>query len=159
MVVTWNPADSSISSTVVLCQSTRSVAEHNVRINGRRAVDVVQTYRADVVQNFDRANSQVSLSFEVERDTDFASSGNGASLADPEQAFVAAALHIGNSSLTGYSSVRGLGSLVMVLNGAVSGVSTLTFNNAALQSVDLHEWLGILVGFSYTFVASSITKS
>jgi hypothetical protein len=158
MTVTWNPNDATISSAVVLCQSTRNVAEHNVRLNGRRLSETSETYRSDFVQNFDRANGRIRLSFEVVRDLDFASSGNGQAFADPETAFIAAALHVGNSALNGYSSVRGTGLLTFDLTAGGAPVR-LTFNSACLESVDLQEWCGVMLGLNYVFNAASVTKS
>ena len=159
LIVTWYADDRTISAPMlVLCQSDRTVAEHNVRLNGRRITEAAELYRADTVQDFDRANARIRLSFEVMRDRDFAPNTNGATFLDPEAAFVAAALHIGDSNQSGYSAIRGTGRVVFALTGAYT-TATLTFNNATLESNELSDWMGVAITIPYVFNCASVTKT
>ena len=154
MLITWQSDDITISPPFLcLCQSSRSVAEHNVRLNGRRLTEIFEAYRADTVQDIDRANSRLKLSFEVLRDCDFAPTTNGTAFTTADAAFYVAAKHLGDSNLSGSRMIRGTGTLTV----ALSGQPNLVFNNASLESADMSEWNGVAIKIQYVFNAASVT--
>jgi hypothetical protein len=147
---TWTPDDTSISTQLILCLSSRQVAEHNIRFSGKPMIETVELFRSATVANFYRFNRRCPFSFEVMRDMDFANNP----FQDPEAAISFAADHCAGSTKT--LAVAGTGVLAVQLVGPVTS-KTLTFNNAVVQGIDLIQWEGIVVTFRYDFVTASVT--
>ena len=57
--------------TYLLCESSRSLAEHNFRLNGQRVFQPAQFLRAEYAQAFDRGNQRNLVAFEVARSVCF----------------------------------------------------------------------------------------
>lgn len=148
--IQWVPDDASISSTIMLCDSNRSVGEHNLRLNNRALGETAEPYQADWAENLNRYNERNAFSFEVWRDRDL----SGAVFADEYASFYFMALHIGGASKQ--YAVRGTGALTVTLTGS-AGTNILTFANAMKQSIDLALWNGIQMNLHYAFSCGAIS--
>ena len=134
------------ATVVLLCNSTRNLAEHNLRLNGRRVIDIVDLVRADFAEGHYLGNRRNILSFEVRRDVDL----GGGEFPDPEAAF-AFALDQGD-----LFDEEGL--LRITLVGTKTSV-TRWLDNAFVEAHDLSEVLGIANRYSYTINAGRISTS
>ena len=127
-------------------------------MSGRELIETAELFRSDSVVNFDRYNSRFTFSFEVVRDVAFKATAPSIPTDDwtsPEQAFHDTAMHIGGLDPTKGAVIRGTGTLTV----AITGQPTLTFHNCVKQSIELIEWLGIAIGYSYTFVCGYVTTA
>jgi hypothetical protein len=150
--VTWTPdaAYQTVSSTLILCNSSRSIAEHNLKINNRALVQSAELFEAPFVTNLYHRDDRIEFSFEVERSQDF----TGTNFPDAESAFIFAANHMGGS-LPNFA-VIGTGTLTALFS--VPG-KTLTFTGAIKQSIDLILWMGISITLSYKFLAQTVSSN
>lgn len=145
----WVPDDATLSSPLILCLSTRSVAEHNVRLNNRSLSELAEPYQSDFTRNFDRSNDRNVFSFDCDRSDDF----DGAPFVDAEAAAQFAFLHLGGGKDT---AIHGTGVLNLVLTGKVTQVN-IQLANVVKQSVDWAEWSGTLIKLSYVFTCGLIS--
>ena len=134
------------SHVVLLCNSTRHLAEHNLRLNGRRIVDVVDLVRADYAKGFFRGNRRNTLSFDVQRDSDL----DIKPFPDPEGAF-AFALDHGD-----YFDSEGL---VRITLEGIKTSATRWLDNAFVEAHDLSELVGVSSKYSYTINCGRILTS
>jgi hypothetical protein len=146
----WIPDDTDISSTLILCNSTRGVGEHNVRLNNRALGETAEPYQSDWVENLNRYNERNTFSFECWRDANL----DDTPFADEYAAFYFAALHCGGQVKT--YAVRGTGQIILTMAGS-AGSYTLTFANALKQSIDVAEWDGIVIKLHYAFTTGPIS--
>src|SRR5437868_11732438 len=123
MKLIWTPDDLTISSLLTLVDSSRSVAEHDVRTAGHGLVETADVYQALFAANLYRFNEKSPLSFSVQRDCDF----NNAPFKDPEAAFLFSTLHCSGKDKG--TAVRGTGTLTMILTGKFT-TATLIYANA-----------------------------
>jgi hypothetical protein len=130
----------------VLCDSTRSLAEHNVRLNGQRVLDYVDYVRAAFATAFDMGNRRNILSFDVSRDVDFA----GNAFRDPEAAFAWALDH--DAALPVVSHCR------ITLKGRVTN-EVRWLDNATVQTTQLTQIIGVAHKYNYTINAGAISKT
>lgn len=131
---------------VLLCNSTRSLAEHNIRLNHRRVIEVVDFVRADFGTGFYRGNRRNTLSFDVRRDVDLDSKP----FRDPEEAFVFALDH--GDAFDAEGLIR------LTLAGPKSS-AIRWMQNAFVESSDLSQVLGVANAYSYTINAGAILKA
>ena len=157
VLINWLPDDLSISTDLTLCDSSRSIEEHNLKLNNSSLIEIAELYKADFIKQFNRYNDRVEFSFQVTRDADFL----GNSYVTPENAFFQAALHVGAASTTSPApaqAVRGTGRLQLTLNAASGGPFEMTFLNAAKRSIVMSQWMGIAITFDYTFMCSTVSS-
>lgn len=134
------------AAVTLLCNSSRSLAEHNLRFNGRRIIDVVELVRADYAVGHYRGNRRNTLTFDVRRDVDL----QGKTFRDPEEAFAWGLLHPDQFDEEG--RVR------LTLEGTQSS-HLLWFDNAFVEASDLSEVMGVANLYSYTINAGAISKT
>lgn len=132
------------AAVVLLCNSTRSLAEHNLRLNGRRVIDVVDLVRADFAEGFFRGNRRNTLSFDVSRDSDL----DVKPFADAEAAFAFALDH--GDSFDEEGLIR------ITLKGTKTNV-VRWMNNAFVEAHDLSELIGVSTKYNYTINSGAIT--
>lgn len=148
--LTFIPSGLSVADGLVLCNTSRSLAELNVRFNHRRvmAVEPLATAlgagTAALAQDF--ANWRHTLALTVRRNVDFA----GVTFPDPEGALAFA--------LQQPSSFPTTGVLQLQLQGTRTNL-TLWLLNTAVESMVLADWLGVAPSFDYTFNGGLITAT
>lgn len=130
----------------LLCDSSRSLAEHNIRLNGRQIVDVVDLVRAEFAEGFYRGNRRTLLSFNVRRDVDF----DGKAFADPEAAFAFA--------LDQPDRFAAEGLVRLTLAGSKSNFIRW-LDNAFIEASDLSEVMGVANLYQYTINAGAVSKT
>lgn len=130
----------------LLCDSSRNLAEHNIRLNGRRIIDVVDLVRADYAVGYYRGNRRNTLTFDVRRDVDL----KAKEFRDAEEAFTFALDHGDQFDEEGL--VR------LTLKGQFSN-SVRWFANAFVEAHDLAEVMGVANLYSYTINAGAISKT
>lgn len=131
---------------VLLCNSSRHLAEHNLRFNGRRILDVVDLVRADYAEAHHRGNRRNTLSFDVRRDVDL----QGKAFRDPEEAFAFALDHGDEFDEEGLVRIT--------LEGRFTS-AVRWLRNAFVEAHDLSEVLGVANRYSYTINAGAISKT
>ena len=151
LTITYAPdGSSSWSSGLVLCNTSRGLAELDVKFNHQRSLSIEQlatalgSGNAALAQDF--ANWRNTLSLRVRRGVDFTS----AVFPDPEGALAFALQQPAQFPTTG------------TLQIALAGVTTsLTFYllNCAIESISLADWLGSAPAFEYTFNGGLISTS
>lgn len=142
-----------------LCESTRSLAEHNLKLNGVNVVQVEDLFRAEFKLGFYRKNKRNQLSFDVSRSQDF----SGVEFASPEAAFIWALDHIGSQSEsggpTGTTDMGGSGTLKIEVTSVVFN-ATRYMHNCLLESSQFSDAsLGICLGLSYSFTGGVINST
>jgi hypothetical protein len=136
---------------LVLCNTTRSLAELDVKFNHRRVISIEQlavalgSGAAALAQDF--ANQRNTLSLKARRGVDF----NGTAFGDPEAALLFALDQPGQFLTTG--------TLQMDLTGAVTVASTRYLLNCGVEGISLADWLGVAPAFDYTFNGGLITPN
>lgn len=130
----------------VLCDSTKSLAEHNLRLNGQRVLDYVDYVRAEYAKAFDMGNRRNILSFDVTRDVNF----EGKAFADAEGAFAWALDQ--DAALPVVSHCR------ITLKGRVTS-EVRWMDNATLQVTQLNQIIGVAHKYNYTINAGAISKT
>lgn len=146
LTLTYAPDGSSSWSgagVLVLCNTSRSLTELDVKFNHRRNISIEQLAQslgsgsAALAQDF--ANWRNTLSLKVRRSLDFTS----APFADPEAALAFA--------LQQPAQFPSTGTLRIQLVGQVSTNVTLYLLNCAVEGIGLADWLGTAPAFDYTF--------
>lgn len=130
----------------MLCDSSRHLAEHNLRFNARRVLDYVDLVRAANAVGFYRGNRRNILQFSVRRDLDY----GGKEFGDPEAAFAFALDH--GDRFDGAGLVR-----LTLIGPKTAEVRWL--NNAFVEAHDLSEVLGVANLYAYTINAGDITRT
>jgi hypothetical protein len=130
----------------VLCNSTRSLAEHNIRLNGQRLVDYVDLVRAEYAKAFDQGNRRTLLSFDVTRDGDF----DGRPFRDAEGALAWAFDQDAALPVVGHCRVT--------LRGRVTD-TIRWIDNATVQTTQLSQVVGLAHTYTYTINGGAISRS
>jgi len=131
--------------TRVLCDSSLDLAEHNLRLNNRRLLDVVDLFRADYAKVFWRGNRRNIFSFEVTRAEDF----NGRPFADAEEAMAFA--------LDQEVELDGVGYVRFEMKSRMRSLVRF-LDNAVIEVTDLNEVVGLAHKYTYTINAGAILK-
>jgi len=143
-------ADGLTTSNLLLCNTSRSITELDVKFNHQRVLSIEQlatalgSGNAALAQDF--ANHRNTLSLRARRSVDFASSA----FADPEAALIFALDQPALFTTTG------------VLKIEVAGVTTSATRwllNCGIQGLNLADWLGVAPAFDYTFNGGLITPT
>ena len=150
LTLTYAPdGTSSWSAGIVLCNTTRSITELDVKFNHKRVISVEQIATtlgsgvAALAQDF--ANQRNTLSLKVRRGVDF----NNASFSDPEGAMVFALQQAASFPTTGTLQIQLIG---------ITTSKTLYLLNCGIESINLADWLGSAPAFDYTFNGGLITN-
>jgi hypothetical protein len=130
----------------VLCNSSRSLAEHNIRFNGQRVLDYVDFVRATHAKAFDMGNRRTMLSFDVGRDCTFADR----TFRDPEEAFIWGLDQDALLPAVGHCRIT-------VAGPKTSAVRWM--DNAALQGTPVDQFMGIWLKLNYTINAGAISTT
>jgi hypothetical protein len=133
-----------------LCDSTRNLAEHNLKFGQTRVLQVEDLMRSAFKKGFDRKNRRNTIGFDVSRSADFV----GTEFASPEKAFSFALTHVNGVTGGGASGVNDLGGsgrLKIELTGDDGFSVTLYAHDCLLESVQLNNPLGICLNLSYQF--------
>lgn len=137
-------------TTTVLSDSTRSLAEHNIKLNHQRALQIEEMFAAAYKFSADQKNQRNRISFDVYRSKNTA----GTEFVDPEAAFVFALDHLQADAGLGAS-----GTLKMTFQGAITA-QTRYLHKALLEVCDLVDAsTGVSIGLSYTFNGAQIDSS
>jgi hypothetical protein len=151
LTLTYAPdGSSSWSSGIVLCNTSRSVTELDVKFNHRRQISVEQlatalgSGTAALAQDF--SNWRHTFSLKVRRGVDFTNTA----FPDPEGALVFA--------LNQPASFTTTGALKIALAGVTTN-TTLYLLNCAVEAINLDDWLGIAPAFQYTFNGGLISTT
>ncbi|HSY18244.1 MAG TPA: hypothetical protein VK815_07925 [Candidatus Acidoferrales bacterium] len=140
---------------IVLCNTTRSLAELNVEFNHQRVISVEQIATAlgggaaAFAQDF--SNQRNVLSLRVRRSVDF-TAPNPVAFADPEAAFL--------FTLDQPAYFPSTGILQIDILGATTGASQRWMLNTAVKGIrNKFEDLGIAPAFDYQFDGGLITPN
>lgn len=133
------------SRTRLLCDSSLTLAEHNVRLNNRRLFDLADLFRADYARIFWRGNRRNVLSFTVTRTEGF----DGRPFRDPEEAMAFA--------LDQEAELAGVGLVRFELRNA-SRLLVRWLDDAAIEVTDLAEVIGLAHRYTYTINCGAILK-
>jgi len=151
LTLTFAPDGSSgWGSGLVLCNTSRSLTELDVKFNHKRSISVEQLAAslgsgvAALAQDF--ANHRNTLSLKVRRGVDF----SNAAFPDPEGALVFA--------LNQPALFTSTGALKIVLAGVTTS-ATLYLLNCGIEGISLADWLGVAPAFDYTFNGGLITST
>jgi hypothetical protein len=150
LTLTFVPTGAAVSAGLVLCNTSRSLAELNVRFNHKRVISVdnlataLGAGTAAFAQDF--ANWRHTLALTVRRNVDF----TGATFPDPEGALVFA--------LQQPNAFPASGILQIQLQGTTT-TTTLWLLNTAVEAIALADWLGVAPSFDYTFNGGLITNT
>jgi hypothetical protein len=128
----------------VLCNSTKALAEHNLRLNGQRVIDYVSYVRAEFAKGFDQGNRRTVFSFDVTRDCDFSDK----TFRDPEAAFAWALDQ--EMQLPTLSHCR-----ITIASDLTNTVRWI--DNATVQALPLNRVLGVALTFNYTINGGRIS--
>jgi len=137
-------------SGLILCNTTRSITELDVKFNHRRHIQVDQlalalgSGAAGLAQDF--GNQRNTLSLKVRRGVDF----SAAAFADPEAALVFA--------LDQPALFTNTGALKIVLTGVTTSVTRYLLN-CGVEGINMPDWLGVAPAFDYTFNGGLISSS
>jgi hypothetical protein len=147
LTLTYAPDGSSgWSAGLVLCNTTRSLTELEVKFNHKRLIQTEPGFGSAAAAFFDNANVQNTLSLKVRRGVDFTS----AAFPDPEGALVFALNQPALFTTTGALKIQLMG---------VTTNQTLYLLNCAVQAINLADWLGLAPAFEYTFTGGLISTS
>jgi hypothetical protein len=145
LTLTYAPdGTSSWTSGIVLCNTSRSISELEVKFNHKRILQGEAGFGAAAMAFFDKGNVTNTLSLKVRRGVDFSS----AAFADPEGALAFA--------LQQPASFPSTGCLQIKLQGVVTNV-TLYLLNCAVEGISLTDWLGNAPAFDYVFSGGLIS--
>ena len=151
LTLTWAPDGSSgWGSGLVLCNTTRSITELDVKFNHKRVITVehlalaLGSGAAGYAQ--DLGNQRNTLSLKVRRNVDFTPTA----FPDPEGALAFA--------LQQPALFTQRGGLKIALVGVTTNL-TLYLINAGLENLNLAEWLGVSPAFDYTFNGGLISTT
>ena len=153
LTITYAPDGTSTwSAGLVLCNTTRSITELDVKFNHKRHIQIEQLAlalgggAAALAQDF--ANQRNTLSLKVRRGVDF--STTPVAFADPEAALAFA--------LNQPALFTSTGALKIVLTGVTTNV-TLYLLNVGVEGINMADWLGVAPAFEYTFNGGLITTT
>lgn len=151
LTLTYAPDGSSAwSGGIVLCNTSRSLTELEVKFNHRRSISVEQLATAlgsgSAALAQDLGNWRNTLSLKVRRSLDFTNTA----FPDPEGALAFA--------LQQPASFPATGTLRIALAG-VTTTTTLYLLNCAVEGIHLADWLGSAPAFDYTFNGGLITNT
>lgn len=138
------------SGVLMLCNTSRSLTELDVKFNHKRSIGVEQlatalgSGTAALAQDF--ANQRNTLSLKVRRGVDF----SNAAFPDPEGALAFA--------LQQPASFPTTGTLRIQLQGVTTN-TTLYLLNCAVEGIALDDWLGSAPAFQYTFNGGLISNT
>ncbi len=151
LTLTYAPDGASAwTAGIVLCNTTRSISELDVKFNHKRKLSIEElavslgSGQAALAQ--DLANWRNTLSLKVRRNVDFTSTA----FPDPEGALAFA--------LQQPASFPTTGTLQIKLAGVTTKV-TLYLLNVAVDGISLADWLGQSPAFDYTFNGGLITTA
>ena len=147
LTLTYAPdGTSSWTSGIVLCNTSRSISELEVKFNHKRILQGEAGFGAAAMAFFDKGNVTNTLSLKVRRGVDFSS----AAFADPEAALAFA--------LNQPASFHTTGCLQIKLQGVTTN-TTLYLLNCGLEGLTLADWIGIAPAFQYTFNGGLISNT
>jgi hypothetical protein len=147
LTLTYAPdGTSSWSTGIVLCATSRSLTELDVKFNHKRLIQTESGFGAAAAAFFDNANEQNTLSLKVRRGVDFTSTA----FPDPEGALAFA--------LNQPASFPTTGALRIQLQGVTTN-TTLYLLNCAVSGINLADWLGVAPAFEYTFNGGLISAT
>lgn len=135
---------------IVLCNTTRSITELEVKFNHKRQIAVEQlatalgSGTAALAQDF--ANWRNTLSLKVRRSVDLTSTA----FPDPEGALYFALNQPASFPTTGALQIKLVG---------VTTNQTLYLLNCGVESIGLADWLGTAPAFEYTFNGGLISAT
>jgi hypothetical protein len=138
------------SGVLLLCNTSRSITELDVKFNHKRSISVEQlattlgSGTAALAQ--DLANQRNTLALKVRRGVDFTNTA----FPDPEGALV--------FSLNQPALFTSTGTLKIVLTGVTTS-ATLYLLNCGIEGINLADWLGVAPAFDYTFNGGLITNT
>jgi len=151
LTLTYAPDGSSgWTSGLVLCNTSRSITELDVKFNHKRSISVehlataLGSGAAALAQDF--ANQRNTLTLKVRRGVDF----SNAAFADPEGALAFALQQPALFTTTGALKIQ--------LQGVTTN-TTLYLLNCAVQGINLADWLGSAPSFDYTFNGGLISTT
>lgn len=145
LTLTFYP-DTNRSVPVILCNTSRSLTEMNLRLNQRRGTEIFLGYGAAYATAIDRGNVRNVLSVDVRRDSDY----TPAKFPDPEGALVFALDHP--------NYLPGTGTLKLSLTGVTTS-ATRWLLNCSLDTLEMPDWLGTAPLFKYTFNGGAFTAT
>jgi len=151
LALTFFP-DGTTTSSLLLCNTSRSLTELDVKFNHRRVLTiehlatVLGSGRAGLAQDF--ANHRHTLSLKVRRSVDF--SATPVPFADPEAALLFA--------LDQPALFTTTGALKIQVTGTTTN-ATRWLLNCGVERIQLADWLGIAPAFAYTFNGGLITAT
>ena len=149
LTLTFFP-DGTTTSTLVLCNTSRSITELDVKFNHKRVISVEQlatalgSGSAALAQDF--ANQRNTLALKVRRGIDFSS----VAFADPEAALLFALDQPARFTTTGALKIQ--------VAGATTS-ATRWLLNCGVEGISLADWLGVAPAFDYTFNGGLITST
>ena len=150
LTITYAPDGGPWTAGLVLCNTTRSLSELEVKFNHKRSISVEQlatalgSGSAALAQDF--ANQRNTLSLKVRRGLDFSS----AAFPDPEGALAFALQQPAQFTTTGALKIQ--------LAGVTTNI-TLYLLNCAVEGISMADWLGNAPAFDYTFNGGLISPS
>jgi hypothetical protein len=152
--LTFIPDGATVADGVVLCNTTRSIAELNVEFNHQRVISIEQiatalgSGAAALAQDF--SNQRNVLALRVRRSVDF--SATPVAFADPEAAFL--------FTLDQPTKFPTAGTLLIEVQGADTGLTRRWMLNTAVKGIrNKFEDLGIAPAFDYQFDGGLITPN
>lgn len=143
--------DGSSSSNLVLCNTTRSITELDVKFNHRRVLSIenlceaLGSGKAALAQDF--ANHRNTIALKVRRDCDFGDSAP--QFPDAEAAFAFALDQPALFTRSGIVEIR--------LQGVTTNV-TRWLLNCGLEGLNMADWLGVAPSFDYILNGGLITS-
>jgi len=149
LTLTFVPTGSTPANGVLLCNTSRSLTEMNVKFNHKRITNVenlaIQVGNGQAAYARDFANWRNTLSLTVRRSQNFA----GTAFADEEAAFA--------FTLQQPTSFPTAGILQIALVGTVTN-TTLWLLNCVVETITLNDRLGVAPSFNYNFNGGIITN-
>ena len=151
LTITYAPdGTASWSAGLVLCNTSRSLSELDVKFNHKRSISIEQLATSlgsgisALAQDF--GNQRNTLSLKVRRGVDF----SNAAFPDPEGALVFALKQPALFTTTG--------TLKIVVAGVTTS-ATLYLLNCGVEGISMPDWLGVAPAFDYTFNGGLITTT
>lgn len=133
-------------ATFLLCNSSRNLAEHNLKLNGQRVVDYVDLVRADYARAFDMGNRRNVFSFDVTRDVDF----GGRQFRDPEAAMVFAMDQDALLPVISHARITFTGRFTNTVRW---------LDNCTVEATELNEVVGVAHKYNYTLNGGAFSSS
>lgn len=133
-------------TSLVLCNTSRPLAELDVKFNHKRLLTPYALYGAAQSLMVDYGNIRNTLSLKVRRALDFSSTA----FPDPEGALAFALQQPAQFATTGALQIKLVGTSTTV---------TLYLLNCGVEGLSLADWLGNAPAFDYTFNGGLITTT